>query len=98
LVKWEIICKSKKKGGLGIKDLKRMNISLLYKWWWQLEKEDGLWQQIVRYKYMHNKSIHDISHKINDSPMWADLLKVKNIYLQGRGVVTKDGTMTRFYA
>jgi hypothetical protein len=43
LVKWEIICKSKKKGGLGIKNLKRMNISLLCKWWWKLEKEDGLW-------------------------------------------------------
>jgi hypothetical protein len=52
LVRWEIICKSKKKGGLGIEDLKRMNISLLCKWWWKLEKEDGLWQQIIRHKYL----------------------------------------------
>ena len=44
LVKWEIICKSKKQGGLGIKDLRRMNISLLCKWWWKLDREDGLWQ------------------------------------------------------
>lgn len=96
LVRWEIICKSKRKGGLGIKDL-RMNISLFCKWWWKLEKEDGLWQQIVKFKYMQNKSIHDVEHRLNDSPMWADLLKVKHIYLQGRGVVTNDGSMTRFW-
>lgn len=37
LIKWEIICKSKKKGGLGIKNLRKMNINLLCKWWWKLE-------------------------------------------------------------
>lgn len=31
LVKWVTICKSKKKGGLGIKNLWKMNISLLVK-------------------------------------------------------------------
>ena len=42
LVKWEKICKRKRKGGLGIKNLRKMNISLLCKWWWKLEKEEGL--------------------------------------------------------
>jgi hypothetical protein len=32
-VKWSVINKPKKKGGLGVKDLRKMNISLLYKWW-----------------------------------------------------------------
>jgi hypothetical protein len=49
-VRWGKICKSKKKGGLGIKNLRKVNISLLYKWWWMLEKEEGLWQVIVRKK------------------------------------------------
>jgi hypothetical protein len=44
------ICKSKKKWGLGIKDLRKMNASLLTKWWWKLEKEDGLWQDIIQAK------------------------------------------------
>jgi hypothetical protein len=39
LLKWELICKSKKKGGLGIKDMRKMNISLMCKWWWRLENE-----------------------------------------------------------
>jgi len=47
LVRWEVINKSKKYGGLGIKNIRIMNISLLCKWWWKLEKEDGLWQQII---------------------------------------------------
>jgi len=46
LVRWEVICKSKMKGGLGIKDLRKLNISLMCKWWWRLEKEEGLWQEI----------------------------------------------------
>jgi hypothetical protein len=29
LVKWETICQSKEKGGLGIKGIRRMNIGLL---------------------------------------------------------------------
>lgn len=74
-----------------------MNISLLCKWWWKLEKEDGLWQKIVQFKYLKNKSIHDVGHKLNDSPMWYDLLKVKNIYLQGRSISSKNGELTRFW-
>jgi len=96
LVKWEIICKSKKKGGLGIKDLRKMNISLLYKWWWKFEKEDGLWQKIVKFKYLKNKSIHDVRHKLNDSAMRYDLLKVREIYLQGRSISIKNRELTRF--
>jgi hypothetical protein len=56
LVKWDKVRKSKKKGGLGLKNLRKMNISLLCKWWWMLEKE-GLWQEIVRKKYIRQSPI-----------------------------------------
>lgn len=97
LIKWEIIYKSKRKGGLGIKNIRRMNISLLCKWWWKLEKEEGLWQEIVKYKYLKNKSIHEVGHRLNDSPIWTDLLKVKDIYLQGREVSIRSANMSRFW-
>jgi hypothetical protein len=32
------ICKSKNKGGLGITDIRKTNISLLCKWWWKKGK------------------------------------------------------------
>jgi hypothetical protein len=37
LVKWNIITKPKNKEGLGVHDLRKMNISLLCKWWWKLK-------------------------------------------------------------
>jgi hypothetical protein len=40
-VKWAKVAKPKSKGGLGIKDLRKMNLSLLCKWWWKLENEEG---------------------------------------------------------
>jgi hypothetical protein len=27
-----------------------MNLSLLCKWWWKLEKEEGIWQEVVKKK------------------------------------------------
>jgi hypothetical protein len=54
LVQWGKICRSKKKGGLGIKNLRKFNVRLLCKCWWALENEDELWQDIVRLKYVKN--------------------------------------------
>jgi len=48
LVRWGVICLSKKKGGLGVKDIFKMNVSLLCKLWWRLENEEGLWQQLFK--------------------------------------------------
>jgi hypothetical protein len=81
LVKWTRICKSKKRGGLGIKDIRKMNLSLLCKWLWKLDREVGLWQQIVKHKYLKNDTISSVKHKQSDSPIWADLLKVRDLYI-----------------
>jgi hypothetical protein len=88
LVRWAKICKSKKKGGLGIKDISKLNLSLLCKLWWKLEVESGLWQTIVPHKYLKKETVISVKHRQTDSPMWADLLKVKPIYLQGRNIPT----------
>jgi hypothetical protein len=85
LVKWQKVCKSKKKGGLGIKTLRKMNIALLCKWWWTLETENCLWHEIVRIKYVKGSPICLIPNRIYDSPIWKDLMKVRQLYLRGRG-------------
>jgi hypothetical protein len=89
LVRWDIINKSKKQGGLGIKNIQKMNISLLY-WWWKLEAEKGMWQDIIKRKYMQDTNVGSVRHKIDDSPVWCDLLKVKHIYLRGRTFLVKN--------
>jgi len=74
-----------------------MNISLLCKWWWKLENEDGLWQNIVRAKYMKGgRVIGAIKHRLDDSPVWSDLLKIRHIiyiyiYMSNRKVSVKNG-------
>jgi hypothetical protein len=84
LVRWAKICKDKKNGGLGIKNLRRMNVSLLCKWWRSLENENDLWQEIVKLKYLKGTPICLVQNKMSDSPVWSDLLKIRPIYLRGR--------------
>jgi hypothetical protein len=51
-VKWAEICRTKKEGGLGIRDLRILNLSLLGKWRWKLLMEgDDMWKRVVVAKY-----------------------------------------------
>lgn len=94
LVRWPKICKNKNKGGLGIKYIRKMNLSLLCKLWWKLEKESDLWKTIIYHKYLRKDSISSVKHKQTDSPIWSDLLKVKHIYMQGRRKCVQNGKST----
>ena len=71
-----------------------MNTSLLCKWWWKLENEDGIWQTLVKAKYLKGRPIAAVQYKMGDSHVWADLLKIKDIYLRGRRLQTKNGKNT----
>jgi hypothetical protein len=83
----------RKKGGLGVKDLRKQNISLLCKWWWKLDTLDGLWQKIVKAKYLRNKTVATVTSRFNDSPCWKAMLKVKETYFAGRKVILKNGNI-----
>lgn len=48
-------------------------------------------------KYMQGKNVHNVLHNMGDSPIWHDLLKIKQYYLMGRQVVTKSGDNTKFW-
>jgi hypothetical protein len=51
-VKWDEVCKPKKDGGLGVRNLRLTNISLLAKWRWKLfQPEEEVWKNIVVAKY-----------------------------------------------
>ena len=56
LVRWELVCLSKKKGGLEIKCLSTLNKALLCKWnWLFMNKREALWNQVIRGKYGKEK-------------------------------------------
>jgi hypothetical protein len=51
-IKWEDVCKPKRLGGLGVRDLRLVNISLLTKWRWRLlNGGNSLWREVIRSKY-----------------------------------------------
>jgi hypothetical protein len=97
LIKWNKITKPKNRGGLGIKDLRRMNISLLCKWWWKAENGEGIWHDIIRKKYMKKGMVGLLAKSPKNSPMWNDLLKVRHVYLKGRSMKVGNGKNTSFW-
>jgi hypothetical protein len=97
MVRWDKVCRSKNKGGLGIKDLRRQNISLLVKWWWKLDTHEGLWQKIIKARYLRGKTVASVVARFNDSPCWKALLKVKEHYFSGRQICLRNGNIMRFW-
>jgi hypothetical protein len=67
------------------------------KWWWKLEKDKGIWQEIVNNKYIHGNSILNIGPRVGESQVWSDMLKVREYYMQGRHIITQSGDKSRFW-
>jgi hypothetical protein len=63
LENWNIVILPKDQGGLGVIDLRCMNFSLLAKWIWRLESTEGLWQQIIRRKYIKGNPLILVEQK-----------------------------------
>ena len=80
-VKWETVCQTKINGGLGVKDLRVMNISLLAKWQWRLLDGDmALWKDVLNAKYGLNVGsllVGGLSGNLRlASYWWKEILKL----------------------
>jgi hypothetical protein len=67
LAKWNILCQPKEVGGLGIKNLHIQKRCLLSKWLFKLINEEGIWQNLLRKKYLKNETIAQVQKKPGDS-------------------------------
>lgn len=69
----DYMCIPKDQGGLGILDLELMNKAMLRKWLWNLENTDGLWQNILKSKYLNHKTLSQTKFRASDTFLaWAD--------------------------
>ena len=96
LVRWEKVCQPTEMGGLGVVDLKVMNICLLSKWLWKLENGEGIWQNLVRRKYV-KITVSACVKKPGQSHFWQGLMGVKDIFFKFRRKVIGNGERTRFW-
>src|SRR5438105_4158864 len=97
LVRWDIICRPKDQGGLGIQDLLVKNTALLGKWLYKLLTEDGVWQTLLRRKYIGSKALSQVCWKPGDSHFWAGLMAMKKLFFRFGSFNIKDGTEIRFW-
>ena len=69
--------KAKNWGGLGIKNVRMMNVCLLLKWWWQYGIENkALWRRVIDAKYGVGQTswIPITLAAVKSSRVWADIL------------------------
>jgi len=75
-VSWGDLCKPKEEGGLGLKDIKKFNFSLLAKWRWRsIAKDKGKWKEVLQSKYGVDLDCPHIPVK-HQSWWWRDIVKV----------------------
>ena len=51
------------------------------KWLLRLINKEGVWQNLLRRKYLSNKSLTQVQHRPRDSYFWAGLMKAKEDFL-----------------
>jgi hypothetical protein len=74
LTKWNIVCRPKDQGGLGIEILELKNRCLLSKWLFKLLNEDGVWQELLHNRYLSQKILSAVQAKPTYSPFWKGLM------------------------
>ncbi|WVZ57553.1 LOW QUALITY PROTEIN: hypothetical protein U9M48_007925 [Paspalum notatum var. saurae] len=81
LISWPILCQPMEQGGLGVQNIDIQNKCLLSKWLFKLCNEDGIWQDLLRNKYLKGNSLSQTDKKPRDSHFWKNLMGVKNHFL-----------------
>lgn len=99
-IAWHRICKARKMGGLGIRNLKLTNKALLSKWTWRYFKEKQLlWRRIIQEK-MRAKSEHlwvKDSNKPQGRGIWKGIQKQKILVEDMSVTQVKKGDAVLFW-
>ena len=79
MVKWDLICRPKNMGGLGIINTRIMNKCLLLKWWWKIMSLDDrpAWLKLLKAKYFPSSSPM-FATACGGSQFWRQLLQVRD--------------------
>jgi hypothetical protein len=84
---------NKKNGGLGIRNLKKMNLSLITKWTWRWFKNDSWWKEATPSTSEVYRSWEDL----NASRFWRNVAKVKDVFNNSISFDIENGKITLFW-
>jgi hypothetical protein len=97
LARWDIFCQAKDQGAMSIMNIDIQNQCLLSKWVYILINENGMWQELLRRKYMQDKPIGQMHKRSRDSQFWSGLMKVKERFLGYGTFQINNGKNMRFW-
>ena len=73
------------------------NKCLLSKWLFKLLNEEGVWQELLTNKYLHNKTLAQVEANPTDSPFWKGLMGVKDEFFNRGRFKLGNGETIRFW-
>ncbi|GLT29228.1 hypothetical protein SLA2020_041080 [Shorea laevis] len=84
LVNWEIVCRPRHLGGLGLRSAKENNQALITKLGWQLiSNQNKPWCRALSTKYLKGESLLHCPISSTASATWKSILKCRNILQLG---------------
>ncbi|RVW88720.1 hypothetical protein CK203_043795 [Vitis vinifera] len=100
LVKWEIVCGDKGRGGLGLRKLGLLNKALLGKWIWRFACDrENLWKQVILAKF-GQEEYGWRSKKPNGAfgvGLWKEIMKETDWCWDNLEFMVGKGTKIRFW-
>jgi hypothetical protein len=94
---WNVVCRPKDQGGLGIHDFEFKNTALLGKWLFKILTEEGTWQTILKQKYVGSKALSQFFWKPCDSHFWDGLMAMKTTFFSHGTFSIRDGSEIMFW-
>ncbi|GKB53018.1 RNA-directed DNA polymerase, eukaryota, reverse transcriptase zinc-binding domain protein, partial [Tanacetum coccineum] len=86
-VAWKKVCRSKQKGGLGLKDLGVWNRAMIIKHLWHIiTDKESLWVKWIITKKLKGRSIWEMEEDKNDSWGWRNILQQRNDFIKYRNM------------
>ncbi|RVW99510.1 putative ribonuclease H protein [Vitis vinifera] len=100
LVRWEVVCADKEKGGLGLRKLTLLNKALLGKWIWRFARaKEELWKKVLEAKY-GKEELGWRTRKANGAfgvGVWKEILKESTWCWENMGFKVGKGNRIRFW-
>ena len=83
-INWKKLCKQKKRGGMGFRDISAFNLAVLAKQAWRLIHQDhSLFYRVYKARYFPNCNFLLAKLGSNPSYVWWSLLEARDVIWEG---------------